>query len=66
MFRGHSSFAVQFDKQFLTTGAGVAVPSLEGRPTLSMSYTVPSFVLRFTNPLMSVFNPASMYNLHIT
>lgn len=48
---------------FLTTGARVAGFSLQGRPTLSMSTVVPSFVSMFANPLMSIFSPGSVYNL---
>lgn len=48
---------------FLTTGARVAGFSLQGRPTLSMSTVVPSFVSMFANPLMSIFSPWSVYNL---
>ena len=63
MFRGRSSFAVQLNITFLTTGAGVAGPSLPGRPIQSMSPVVPSFVSTFANLSMSVFSLASAYNL---
>ena len=48
---------------FLTTGAGVARPSLPGRLIQSMSPVVPSFVSTFANPSMSVFSSASAFNL---
>ena len=48
---------------FLTAGAGVAGPSLPGRPIQSMSPVVPSFVSTFTNLSMSVSSSASAYNL---
>ena len=48
---------------FLTADAGVAGASLPGRPTLSVSTVVPSFVSTFANPPMSVFSPASAFNL---
>ena len=35
----------------------------KGRPTLSNTIVVPSFVSTFANLSMSVFSPASMYNL---
>ena len=48
---------------FLTAGAGVAGPSLPGRPIQSLSPVVPSFVSKFANPSMSVFSLASAFNL---
>ena len=48
---------------FLTAGAGVAGPSLPGRPIQSLSPVVPSFVSTFANPLMSVSSSASAFNL---
>ena len=38
---------------FLTTGAEIGGLLLQGRPTLSMSTVVPSFVSTFANPLFS-------------
>ena len=48
---------------FLTAGAGVAGPSLPGRPIQSMYPVVPSFVSTFANPSMSVFSSTSVYDL---
>ena len=48
---------------FLTAGAGVAGPSLPGRPIQSLSPVVPSFVSKFANPSMSVSSLASAFNL---
>ena len=48
---------------FLTAGAGVAGPSLPGRPIQSMYPVVPSFVSTFANPSMSVFSSTSAYDL---
>ena len=47
---------------FLTAGAGVAGPSLPGRPNQSLS-PVPSFVSTFANPSMSVSSLASTFSL---
>ena len=47
----------------LTAGAGVAGPSLPGRPIQSMLPVVPSFVSTFANPSMSAFSSASAYSL---
>ena len=48
---------------FLTAGAGVAGPSLPGRPIQSLPPVVPSFVSTFANPSMSVSSSASAFNL---
>ena len=47
----------------MTAGAGVAGPSLPGRPIHSVLPVVPSFVFTFANPSMSAFSSASAYNL---
>ena len=47
----------------LTAGAGVARPSLPGRPIHSMLPVVPSFVSTFANLSMSACSSASAYNL---
>ena len=48
---------------FLTAGAGVAGPSLPGRPIQSLFPVVPAFVSTFANPSMSVSSSASAFNL---